>query len=126
MAEKARGLLSRLVELWPIVTAMIWLIWATSSWHTEVMMQLKTQDDQIKQIQEYLRTDHDHQKGSAETPNSGLSSIQQKPAQWDTLSLKEQERIQKLIDVGRWNQGRRAESIGEGSAGKCPPVQWGR
>jgi uncharacterized protein involved in tolerance to divalent cations len=81
MAEKARGLLSRLVELWPIVTAMIWLIWATSSWHTEVMMQLKTQEDQIKQIQEYLRTDHDHQKGSAETPNLGLFSIQQKPAQ---------------------------------------------
>ena len=76
ISEKAQGLLSRLVELWPIVTAMIWLIWTTSSWHTEVMMQLKTQDDQIKQIQEYLRTDHDQQKGSAETSNLGLSSIQ--------------------------------------------------
>ena len=87
MVEKARGLLSRLVELWPIVTAMVYLIWVTSSWHTEVMMELKTQEDQIKQIQEYLRTDHNHQKGSAESTEGGLSSIQQAPPQDTGLPL---------------------------------------
>jgi hypothetical protein len=37
------------------------------------MNQLKTQEDQIKAIQDYLKNDHDHQKGDAQTPDFGLS-----------------------------------------------------
>jgi hypothetical protein len=76
MVERARSLMSKIAESWPVLTAIIWLIWATSSWHTEVMDQLKTQEDQIKAIQQYLRTDHNHQKGSVETPDSGVGYLQ--------------------------------------------------
>lgn len=76
LVEKARSLFSKLPNWWPVLAAIVWLIWNTSQWHTEVMDKLKTQEDQIQQIQDYLRHDHDHQKGSAEPPNVGLSSTQ--------------------------------------------------
>jgi hypothetical protein len=66
MVEKVKSGFSKLVETWPIIVALATLIWMTSQFHTEVILQLKTQEDQIKAIQEYLK--HQHEKSSADVP----------------------------------------------------------
>ena len=81
MVEKARTLLSKLPNWWPVLVGIIWLIWSTSAWHTEVMDKINTQEDQIKAIQEYLKHDHNHQKGDVDFPDVGVSSNGNRPPQ---------------------------------------------
>ena len=78
LVEKTRALLEKFPAWWPVFVALIWLIWQTASWHQEIMDQLKTQEDQIKAMQEYLKTDHDHTKGFLGPPMSGLQ-LPQRP-----------------------------------------------
>lgn len=74
VVEKTRDFFSRLPSWWPVLVGIVWLIWSTATWHADVTSQLKTQEDQIQDIQQYLR--HDHDKSAADPFNPGISSVQ--------------------------------------------------
>jgi hypothetical protein len=78
MVEKVRDAWQIIPDWVKIFLMFVVFIWKTADWHREVIDQLTTQEDQIKEIQQYMRTDHDHRHGEDQPPP--ISSKKQQPS----------------------------------------------
>lgn len=75
MVERVKSFWRWLPAWWPVGVGVAYLIYASITWHAQVDMKLDLQENQITEIQQYLR--EDHKKTTFTDLYPGISSNQQ-------------------------------------------------